>query len=179
MKAQRAYFVLGIPVLALLACAGERTASPTWNEPLPRDGLRREALGCFFLLMADGRRASDTLYDVPIGVRLDSSAFPTTTSYTSPGVVRALQALDSAGRIVDTLNREITTLRFWSADSLTDSIRLELQVDMSGVTMALAVPKAQPVDTLHGRAMAFWDLGPSNEEAGIVMAVRTPCAASE
>jgi hypothetical protein len=63
--------------------------------------------------------------------------------------------------------------RNWSADSLTDSVRLSFSDGFSGAHVILAAPPGH-LDTLRGRVEERWDFRPTNQR-GAVYALPVRC----
>jgi hypothetical protein len=63
----------------------------------------------------------------------------------------------------------------WSADSLTDSVRLSFSDGFSGAVVTVAA-STQRTDTLRGRIAQHWDSGPpfTTDERGAIL-VRFAC----
>ena len=133
--------------------------------------LRRELLGCYALYDSSGAPITSGYYHASPIVRLDS------------GIVRpGPHGLESAFRYairLDTARQPVTrggAVRFWWADSLTDSIRISFSDHMSGAFVTLAAPTHS--DTLRGWIENHWDVGPSATDHRSIRAVRVPCRAA-
>ncbi len=157
----------------LLLGLGCRSRSGTSDE-LVRDELRVEVLGCYALYDDRGQRVDSSFYNASPLVRLDSAVVGITARDTFPGVVRVLVRLDTAGRRVDRIDSRTQFGPTWSADSLSDSLRLSFVDGFSGAVLTLATPRDHP-DTLRGHAEEHWDAGPKVTARGRVYAVRLAC----
>ena len=147
------------------------------QEPIPRDGLRRELVGCYALFGDDERPVdSSGYYNASPRVRLDSLPVSATVRDNRPGIVRVLHRLNAGGRRQAASSPIEFRSPAWSADSLTDSIRLSFSNGLSGASFILAAPSTA-ADTLEGRAEEHWDFGPPFETPrGRARAVRVRCA---
>lgn len=172
---------MSITCAAAVAIAYETHRRSAGPRSLPavaaRSALRAEALGCWALYGADGRPAPFTLFLAPAVARLDSTrgSLPS-TQLTSRDAFR----VDSRDqRLAHRYNGREQA--HWSADSLSDSIRIGFSNGHSGSRLVLALPAgAATADTLRGRAYEHWDFGPPwytfHRSA---YAVRQPCAAEQ
>lgn len=159
-----------IPACLLLAfgaaaCGGQRANTPPPPPSAAASILARDAPRCHQL------RAIRDLYYASPRIRLD------TTRAVDPwrGIVRdsawALTRLDARGAaIVDDWTHPIL---YWTAAS-PDSIRIVISTGFSGSTLVVGAASASG-DTLRGRAAAFHDVGPTENDAGPVTLVRVPC----
>ena len=151
--------------------------SPIWCAAQPlsaRATLRPEAIGCWALYDAAGRRAAGSLYWAPAITRLASQKDSSNWSQAFPRT-RDASRYDSTGR--DLNPRDDPRRRgwaYWSADSLTDSIRVGFSSGFSGTWFILALPKSQNSDTIYGRAFEQWDYKPVTPR-GAASAIRVPC----
>jgi hypothetical protein len=156
--------------LSVLWCSDARAQA---RPPLTRNGVRAELLGCYALY--SGRtRVSNALYNATPSVRLDSLTVGRLgIADTVPGIRRALIPLTAA-------NERVATRRgppSWTADSLTDSVRLSFVDGFSGTVFVLAAAAGR-ADTLTGRLFESWDFGPPFQTThGPARAVRQPCEA--
>jgi hypothetical protein len=131
--------------------------------------LPHDMVGCYALYGEGGRRASQTLYFASDRVQLDSAARGRS------GTWKATRLRADGGLPADGQGRSV----YWAADSLAaDTIHIMIHTGFSGSELILGVPAAQ-LDTLHGRALEHWDMGPSTNKAGRVTAIRVPCAAGD
>src|SRR5215218_3143391 len=103
--------------LILLACADARG-----QQPITRNGLRIDLLGCYVLYSGPGR-SGGSLYNASPLVRLDSLGVSRLGSDTVPGIARALVPLNASSEPV-TPPRPRPGGASWTADSLTDTVRL-------------------------------------------------------
>lgn len=165
-------YTIGLTALVLFGCgapapptAETRTAeTPPQAAPLAPHRLA----GCYALYDEAGKPASRSLYFASDRVRLDTAALA------RPGTWRATRLRASGGTLPD---GEQGRSVYWAADSLAaDTIHVHIHTGFSGSELILGVRPASP-DTLHGRALEHWDLGPSTNNAGRATAVRVPCVA--
>jgi len=167
-----------VTTVAVLLSAAALTAivGMAWWRSRPeqeaslRRALRGDLLGCYALFGADGRRIDTTYYNASPIVRLDSAALAGTIDSLA-GMWRQLAALDTLG-----MARRTTRGMWapsWSADSLSDTIRVSFVNGFSGAEFVLAAPPG--VDTLRGRAAEHWDFGPGTKRRGAAHAIRVPC----
>ena len=143
---------------------------------LGRRTLPLRVAGCWDLFDHSGRPAGDSLYWAPSTTRLDTMPSPWVFNGLS-GVVWPAVRFDSfakAGALPDSLDM---TSAFWSADSLSDSIRLKYSSGFSGTTFVFALPpRGMSSDTLRGYAVEHSDMVvPGVPPKESVYAVRTPC----
>jgi hypothetical protein len=162
----RLVFVL----VALGACRSEH------GEHVARDALRPELVGYYALFGDDGQAVDSAYYNASPLVRLDTSAVGVTPHDDRPGVLRVLHRLDAAGRRLDAFDSRTAFGPVWSADSLTDSIRISFSDGFSGAYFVLAASVSH-LDTLRGHAEEHWDFGPPTGR-GRARAVRVRCASS-
>lgn len=155
-------------VLLVFGCAGPPQSAPerqaTTSDAIPR--LPDDLVGCYALYEQDGLPASRSLYFASDRIRLDSA------SWARPNTWRATR-LGANGRVArdDREGRSV----YWAADSLAaDTIRIMIHTGFSGSELILGTRTLGP-NTLHGRALEHWDLGPSTNEAGPVTAIRVAC----
>ena len=131
----------------------------------------KDLLGCWALYDSAGRRAEASLYWAPPFVQLDSS-LPRNPRHRGPG--RQAHKLDSLHRRIET-SRSLEGSIWWT-DSLVDTVQMVFSNGFSGTRFKLGVPKRRRVpDTLRGRAIEFWDEGPTMTLAGSASAVRVSC----
>lgn len=151
-------------------------ASSTQRQVLSRNSLRPEALGCLELLDSAGRSALDRITGAPQLARLDSTPDPYRGTDPTSTSQRRLEVIVGAQPRQDPVS--IAFRPRWSADSLSDSVRLSFSNGFSGSVFILSVPKRPRSDTLSGRAYTHIDAGPPFESAvGAVRAVRSACPA--
>jgi hypothetical protein len=151
--------------LAAFGCGEARQADA--GRLAAADELPHNLAGCYALYDADGRPASQSLHYASDKVRLDTAAHPVRPDAWSVTRLGGDGGMPGDGRG----SRSV----YWAVDSLTaDTIRVMIHTGRSGSELILGVGPAAP-DTLHGRALEHWDLGPSTDDAGRVMAVRVSC----
>ena len=163
-----------LAVVFVLAVLTVTTGVMWWRtrpeEPtLQRHALRRDVLGCYALFGADGQRVDTTYYNASPIVRLDSISVRGSGDSVMWGNVEAL----------DTLGRPSRTTRgmsgpSWSADSLSDTIRVSFVNGFSGAEFVLNAPVGGG-NTLRGRAAEHWDFGPRTTRRGAAHAQRIDC----
>lgn len=132
--------------------------------------LPRDLAGCYALYGGQGAPVTH-LYFAPPQVRLDTTraSWPNDNGRTS----RAAR-LDARGR---PLADDEMAILYWHPDSLSDTIHVVTSSGFSGTELIVAPGRARR-DTLRGRAVEHWDMGPSSNEAGAVMLARVPCVAA-
>ena len=147
-----------------------RANRPPDAPPLTRHALRADAVGCYALLTDRWRRVDTTYYNASPVVRLDSGrAGPALAN--NQGIWPVV-ALDTLGRPSRTTRGRLSPS--WSADSLSDSVRISFVNGFSGAEFVFALPQ-RGGDTLHGRAEESWDFRPSATDRGSAHAVRVVC----
>jgi hypothetical protein len=113
-----------------------------------------------------------TYYNASPIVRLDSTELE--------GVVDRLKGIWRTVVPLDTLGQPSRTTRgmfppTWSADSLTDTVRISFVNGFSGAEFVLSIPLGVR-DTLRGRALEHWDVGPPHlSSRGVAHAIRVAC----
>jgi hypothetical protein len=141
---------------------------------IARNALRPEALGCYELLDSARQNASKSMEGVPAIIRVDSMV--DVMRGTAPGITssRTLGAA-AAGKPVyrDPISRDMHPR--WSADSLTDTVRLVFTNGFSGAVFALNLPVNSRGDPLKGRAKTFVDVAPLEGPEGNAWAIRRDC----
>lgn len=174
----RRFLRIGLTMLAVVVASLVSIAGISWwrsrpqEEPPQRRALRAEVLGCYALFGENGR-IDTTYYNASPLVRLDSGA-PRQANDSSPWHPRSLTALDSLGAPSRTTRGMWAP--DWSADSLTDTVRISFSNGFSGAVFVLSAPPGS--DTLRGRAYESWDVGPSITRRGAAHAVRVRCSAA-
>jgi hypothetical protein len=138
---------------------GQQRATPPWQATLSwqtsprrvsllRNGLRTDLIGCYALYFERGR-VDGSLFNATPSVRLDSMPFRSTW--------RSMTGLSLAGKPAPL--RQPSQPPQWTADSLTDSVRLSFVDAFSGAVFVLDA-LAGRTDTLRGRVFESWDAGP-------------------
>ena len=164
--------------LCLVAyCAIGRLPDP---PSVARDALPPGILGCWALYDNKGKpvRGGD-YYWSPGHVRLDSTPRP--SSYDrDPGVIRRAIRLGPLPLHPGAPVGEEWNV--WTVDSLADTVRIEFAPGFGsgypGTEFILALPSGRrQVDTLRGRAVAHFRIGPLPRRIGRASAVRVPCPA--
>ena len=155
-------------MLAVTACHRAPAEGRAW---VPRSALRRELVGCLALRDARGRAADSGYYGASPRVWLDT--VPIGSIDPLAGAAWLLRRLDAEGRPLDQAVPHPLFSPRWTADSLTDSVRLSFHDGFSGAVFILAAPAG--ADTLRGRAVEYWDVGPSKTNRGRVWALRIRC----
>lgn len=169
MPRRRLVIFLGLSVGVGAIYVHRMTRPPV--EPLLRHSLRAEAVGCYALFNSKRRPIDTTYYNAAPNVQLDSSAARSVDSIL--GEFRQMVALNERWQP----NRSTHGLRepTWSADSLSDTVRLSFVNGLSGAEFVLALPQAG-TDTLRGHAWEHWDFGPPYfTNRGRAFAVRVKC----
>ena len=82
--------------------------------------------------------------------------------------------LDSSGKRLDPPTRGFHIGTVWSADSLSDSVRLSFSDGLSGAEATLNIPST-PSDTLWGHIEEYWDFTATATDRGTIRAVRIDC----
>ena len=165
MLAARSLFIAsGLGVVCCADAAAQR--------PAARTGLRTEVLGCYALYSGLKRVGVAQLYNASPSVRLDSLRASRQAGDTVPAV-RAMVPLNASGEPVAPA-RPRPYSPSWTADSLSDTVRLSFVDGFSGAVFVLDAPRGRP-DTLRGRLYELWDVGPSETTHGPARAVRQPC----
>lgn len=157
---------MGWIALAALAC-GEPHPVPA---PAARSGateLPDDVAGCYALFGRHGGPASDSLYFAPERVRLDTVPF----GYRADSTWTAIK-LDPGGRRIGDARVQHGS-RYRYSDQSRDTISLLFHTGRSGSELFLSITDGR--DTLRGRAVEHWDLGPSTTDAGPVTVIRIPC----
>ena len=109
-------------------------------------------------------------------VRLDSARDDPLSYPNAHTAVRRIEYRDATNRVVG-VTPQIGLASSWSADSLTDSIRIGFSNGYTGSVFVFALPIAARSDTVFGRAYQFQDAGPPYYAAlGAAFGVRYPCA---
>ncbi|WP_329683919.1 hypothetical protein [Longimicrobium sp.] len=124
-----------------------------------------ELVGCYALYNEAGQPASRSLYFASDRVRLEAREWgrPNTWDATRLGADGGIPEDGRQGRNV-----------YWAVDSLAaDTIHVHIHTGFSGSELILGVRPAS--DTLYGRALEHWDMGPSTNDAGRVTAIRVAC----
>jgi hypothetical protein len=161
--------VAALLVVVPLGWLALRREPPPEMSPLIRRALRIDALGCYGLLTSHGGSVDTTYYNASPVVRLDGVASAKTLA-TDPGTWQVIP-FDTRGRPSRTTRGMLPPS--WTADSLSDTVRISFVNGFSGAEFAFALPRSGR-DTLHGRATEFWDFAPSTDR-GRAHAVRVPC----
>jgi len=141
-----------------------------------RVGLRAELVGCYALFTAPAGGAERSLYNASASVRIDSQFVGYLKTDKDPNLARVLVALTPPN--APTVARPRPFAPSWTADSLTDTVRLSFVDGFSGAVFVLAARPGQ-ADTLTGRRFESWDFGPPFETThGPARAIRRPCSGS-
>jgi hypothetical protein len=146
-----------IPATSLLAAFALFMVACRQHEPAPesraRVGIRADVIGCYALLHS---RDSTTLRRAA-GFRLDSIP-----------VVPPYRELHPAWSLRDSVAERMS---FWSADSLSDTVRVSIGDGFTGVVIS----GVRTASGLRGRATGFSDRGPTEYELGLVEYSAHPC----
>jgi hypothetical protein len=161
-----------LAVLLLAANIAGCFATPREGQPPPpaRHALRREVPGCYAIFDEDRKPAHVNLYGPSPQVLLVGT--PDT------GTRRDIILLDSTGAPSRQPPDGVFNGFAWTADSLSDTVRVSFHNGFSGAAVALRVPTDAELrigDTLRGRAVEHWDFGNPVTDAGDAFAVRVPC----
>lgn len=129
--------------------------------------LPADMAGCYALFDKHGRPASKSLYFAPPMVRLDTTARPG-----DPSGWR----LTKLGPDGDPVTNEsgLRGFQYWTVHTAPDSVQIHFHTGFSGTEMILPA-RGPAAETLRGRALEHWDMGPSTNDAGQVTAVRVRC----
>lgn len=155
---------------ALLALGCAEASRTTDGPKTSTEALRlpRAMVGCYALYDQEGTPASRSLYFASDRIRLDSAA------WARPNTWKAMRLRANGRTPADGRDGRFV---YWAADSLkADTIHIMIHSGFSGSELILGLPPA-PTDTLYGRALEHWDMGPSTTDGGPVTAVRVPCVA--
>lgn len=150
-------------LIALGACAPGRPGELEAAAVLPGD-----LTGCHQLHQTSGTYFASRL------VRLNPDTVPRSIRWfvrdsTSPAWT--ITRLDAEGR---PMRGRSGAVLFWQRDSDSDSIRIMMHTGLSGTELMLGPPVS--TDTLRGRAIEFWDVGPPfSSPARPVSFVRVSC----
>ncbi len=167
----RSGLALLIAVLLSVACAHAPDVR-AYPPPVARQALRADILGCFALFDARGHAVKGNFYGAADTVRLDSAHARGLSSRIDPQRVMLIDPRAVAGTSARPSSTEVGPA--WSADSLTDTIRLSFSNGYSGAEFYLNAPRGAG-DTLFGRAMEHWGAGPRDVDRGRALAVRVGC----
>ena len=135
--------------------------------PQARRGLAAAAAGCYALRVGPGTPAPGAPPTFPGRVRLDSAPLAEADAR-----LRRLALLDSAAAA-----GRPEPPGHWTADSLSDTVRLWIGDTYAGTAVALAPVAAGSWDSLAGGAAALGDAGAHVAPVGAATAVRLPCGA--
>jgi hypothetical protein len=155
-------------ILAITINAFASSDARAQRRPLLRNELRGELVGCYRLSTSMDGRGERALYNASAIVRLDAQP----VEYLTPGVVRTMIPLTPAN--IPNAQRPRPFTPSWTADSLSDSVRLSFVDGFSGAVFVLAARPGRP-DTLIGRRFEQWDFGPMETTPGPARAIRQPC----
>jgi hypothetical protein len=150
--------------MGAFACGVQRTNTPA---PRPRATgmiLARDAPRCYAI------RASASLYYAPPRIRLETTPVADIVRHMARDSAWELTRLDAQGGAIVEERRQ--PILYWAA-APPDSIRIIISTGFSG--SELIVGAAGGADTLRGRAVEFWDVGPSENNAGPVTLAGVPC----
>ena len=145
----------------LLASTGlncRREAAPDATPPV-RESLRSELVGCYRLDAPDRAAPGLSWLRTPQAFALDSAVAGRGPQF------RALRLAPTDSTIAPDA--------FWTADSLTDTVRVHLTTGLSGLTLVFS---ASSKDTLQGALFTWADAGPSDWREGDAIAIRASCA---
>ena len=161
-----------IQFVAFLAAARASAAqAPFDTVPPARLSLRAELVGCYALSAGEHPLSQSEYYNASGLVWLDTSV---ARQWAPSEAFRMLVPLDSSLDPTSRSRRHVGPS--WSADSLTDSVRLSFSDGFSGAFLVLLAPAGVRVDTLRGRVANAWDFGPPFvTDRAPARAVRLPC----
>jgi len=164
-------FLLGaiqaLPIAGQVApSAQSRRGLPSVPPILTRSALRVRATGCYRILPPGAEL-------VPAGIQLDTTEV---WSFPPPdGTDRQAVLLARGGRALSPQPREFLVPR-WSADSLTDSVRIKLYTGFGGITIILSLADSVLKDSLPAVAVRSHDFGPPFDDPPTpALLVRFPC----
>lgn len=160
--------VIGLALSAVTAC--EATQEVIATNTTPRRAIRHEASGCWTLHDKGGTSPG---VPQPFVVQLDTSA----KRGQSDAGHREIRRLDVSGRPMSVDVDGMKPLDGWTADSMSDSIRLNFNNGLYGSHWVLEVPaSAQRIDTLRGFRRQFGDVSPGPDYPNdAVIATRASC----
>lgn len=163
-----------LPFLAIPDYSAHGDLTKQVPRILARNALRAEALGWYELLDSAGQNASKSMQGVPAIIRLDSIVDLTRGMASGITSLRTLGPAGGKPAYRDPVSREMHPR--WSADSLTDTVRLVFTNGFSGAVFALNLPVNSHSDTLKGGAETFTDVGPSfDSPRSTAWAIRRDC----
>jgi hypothetical protein len=159
-------------LLLIATAAVGCSVAPREEQPPPqaRHVLRREVPGCYAIFDEDAKPANVDLYGASPQVLLVG------TPDTAKG--RDLILLDATGMPSRQPPEGVFNGFAWTADSLSDTLRISFHNGFSGAAVALRVPEGIELrigDTLRGHAVEHWDFGDPVTDAGRAFAVRLAC----
>lgn len=155
---------LSVAILGVTSASG----ASAQRSPMLRNALRAEIVGCYTLFTAPVGGVETQLYNASSVVRLDAQPI----GYGTPGVVRAMIPLTPAN--IPRALRPRPYTPGWTADSLSDTVRLSFVDGFSGAIFVLRARPGRP-DTLTGCRFEVFDVGVMNASPGPARAVRRPC----
>jgi hypothetical protein len=160
----RTILLCSLLTLGLAVPARAQTSAPAGTA------APHHLVGCYAITDSAGRPAWRHLYFTTPRIRLDAARLA--GPWRSPaGLAWTLTRLDAAGLPIDEEGRQRPL--YWAVDARSDSIRISIHSGYSGTELTVAASAG--TDTLRGRAMEHWDVGPSSNNAGRVILLRIPC----
>jgi hypothetical protein len=151
-------------------CRPERTARNLYGFTTERRTLRADVVGCYALYSERGR-VDSSLYNATPSVRLDTTWWVPWPGDSGKAEIRSLRGFTAGGHPIS--SRPFSWPPHWSADSLTDSLRLWFGDGLSGAVFLLNAARGR-TDTLRGRVYESWDFR-SPTARGQAYAVREAC----
>ena len=152
-------------LFGVLSCGRERDVRRPSGDVIAARGVRTAALGCYRL---DASLLSDTARRQWVLAHLGTFRLRADSLIARRPELRRVSGLPKAARVPpDTL------FGVWSADSLSDSIRVSATDGFQGISLVVA-----PANTeWRGRVASFTDFGPERvHEFGQVRVQRMSCA---
>ncbi|HYW14142.1 MAG TPA: hypothetical protein VE871_19410 [Longimicrobium sp.] len=160
--------------LLVLGIAGCGRPDAGGAPSVARVVLPRDMAGCYTVHDRHGGPTPDSLYFAPPRVRLHAEPASRQARDRAGGTAWALTKLDAGGRPAESRERD-RLLLYWAADTLSDSVRINFNAGLSGSEL-IVLPRPAPADTIRGRAVEHWDMGPPfTTEAGPVTMIRIAC----
>lgn len=155
---------------ALAACG----APPHAPAPAARAVLPGGLAGCYRLNAGRGQPGGSHLYYAPPRFRLNADTVSRLVRVFARTRAWTLTRLHADGRPVVEERRQ--PVLYWAADTASDSIRIMFHTAHSGSELVVGAPAG--ADTLRGRAVEHWDVGPPySGDGGPVAIIRIPCIA--
>ena len=163
------YVISMLMFLVAIVCVHEEAPRPS-----ERRALRIDAVGCWSLdIGRDHREPHAELSDLPRVARLDTAPWPEIRRDVAHGF-RRVSRVDPADTTIP--GERERWFDNWSADSLSDSVRVLFNNGFAGAQFVLAVAaQGRSRDTAFGRYFDHGDVVPHRTKRGVARAIRTSC----